>query len=87
MKYRIKPIEVEAIQWTGNNLDDCKQLTGDKAIYNIIDAEHGQVKILLHTPEGDYNVWKYDYIVKLSNGDFYTYDPKTFEEKFEIVEE
>ena len=32
-KYKVIPHMIEAIEWTGDNLEECKAFTGDKNMY------------------------------------------------------
>jgi hypothetical protein len=32
-KYRVIPHIIEAIEWTGDNLEECKAFTGDKSMH------------------------------------------------------
>ena len=69
-KYRKKPVVVEAIQWTGNNLDDVIK-------FNV----NGQWKkgedLKIFTLEGTMKANIGDYIIKGINGEFFE---KTYEE-------
>lgn len=38
MKYRKKPVVIEAVQWNGLNLEEIKEFIGDSLIYEISDA-------------------------------------------------
>lgn len=38
MKYRKKPVVIEAIQWTGLNLEEIKAFVGKDLQYDIMDA-------------------------------------------------
>lgn len=38
MKYRKKPVVIEAVQWNGRNLEEIKEFVGDSLIYEISDA-------------------------------------------------
>lgn len=38
MKYRTKPCEIEAVKWTGVNLEEIKEFVGESLIYDIIDT-------------------------------------------------
>ena len=88
MKYRLKPVLVDAIQWTGSNLLECKNFTGNKASYEELQntGSHPIVKITIHTPDGDHSIWKGDYIIKTSNGEVYACKSDIFENKYEKVE-
>ena len=93
MKYRKKPIVIEAIQFDGLNLEEIKSFVGDNLIYDIIDTAwqvgKGRPHILMKikTLEGDMNVSAMDYIIKGVNGEFYPCKPDIFEKTYEIVEQ
>ena len=69
MKYKTKPVEIEAIQWTGLNLEEIKAFVGESLIYNIIDTawEVGKgrphVLMKIKTLEGDMTASDGDYII------------------------
>ena len=55
MKYRKRPVEIEAVQWTGKNLEECKAFLGDS--YLLHSAERrpdGRSEIGLKTLEGQH---------------------------------
>lgn len=91
MKYRKKPVIVEAIQWTGLNLSEIKEFVGDDLKYDINDtawrvgacAPH--VDMTIHTLEGDHICTVGDYIIKGVNGEFYPCKPDIFEKTYEKV--
>ena len=91
MKYRKKPVVIEAIQWTGLNLEEIKEFVGESLIYDIIDtawqsgkgAPHVNMKI--KTLEGDMEVSKDDFIIKGVNGEFYPCKTDIFEKTYEAV--
>lgn len=93
MKYKKKPIIIEAIQFDGLNFEEIKDFVGDQLKYDIIDSAwrvgKGVPHILMEieTLEGDMNVSKYDYIIKGVQGEFYPCKPDIFEKTYEIVEE
>ena len=92
MKYRKKPVVVEAIQWDGLNLEEIKAFVGESLIYDIIDtawqvgkgAPHVNMKI--KTLEGDHECTKGDYIIKGVSREFYPCKPDIFEKTYEAVE-
>lgn len=92
MKYRKKPVEVEAIQWTGLNLEEVKAFVGESLIYDIIDTawQVGKgapnVNMKIKTLEGDVRADKGDFIIKGVNGEFYPCKPDIFEKTYEAVE-
>lgn len=70
MRYRTKPVEIEAIQWTGLNLEEIKQFVGESLKYDILDTawEFGKgrphIYMKIHTLEGDMYASVGDYIIK-----------------------
>lgn len=93
MKYRKKPVVIEAIQWTGLNLEEIKEFVGKDLEYNILDAawEVGKgaphVFMKIHTLEGDHECAKGDFIIKGVNGEFYPCKPDIFEKTYEAAED
>ena len=86
MKYRKKPVVIEAIQWDGSNLDEIKKFTGDHA-----DVKYGEkdgesiADLFIHTLEGDMHASKGDYIIKGVHGEFYPCKPDVFSQTYEEV--
>lgn len=78
MKYRKKPVVVEAIQYTDNNLLDVVKFCGeDNTIFDYY--------LYIVTLEGNMRVSKGDYIIKGVHGEFYPCKPDIFEETYEAV--
>ncbi len=92
MKYRKKPVEIEAIQWDGFNPSEIKDFVGDncKIEYSTAAYEAGagpmRADITIHTLEGDMHVSKGDYVIKVVQGEFYPCKPDIFEQTYEKVE-
>ena len=92
MKYRKKPVVVEAVQWTGLNLEEVKSFVGAHLTYSIIDTawEVGKgaphVNMIIKTLEGDMFVNRGDFIIKGVNGEFYPCKQDIFEKIYEGVE-
>lgn len=93
MRYRTKPVEIEAIQWTGLNLEEIKQFVGESLEYNILDTawEVGKsrphIYMKIHTLEGDMYASVGDYIIKGLRGEFYPCKPDVFKKKYEVIGE
>lgn len=91
MKYRKKPVVVEAIQWTGLNLEELKEFVGESLTYDIIDDAwklgkgRPYVFMKIKTLEGDMEVSEKDFIIKGVNGEFYPCKPDIFEKTYEEV--
>ena len=80
-KYRKKPVIVEAVIWTGNNIDEVKELAKN-AVEHIIFVDNN---LYIETLEGNMNVSVGDYIIKGIAGEFYPCKPDIFKETYETV--
>jgi hypothetical protein len=93
MKYRKKPVTIEAVQWTGLNLEEIKSFVEEPLQYNIVDAawEVGKgvphINMVIKTLEGDHICTPGDFIIKGVKGEFYPCKPDIFAETYEPVEE
>ena len=84
-KYRRKPIEVEAIQWNGENFEEIKKFCknamiaceGELIIPNLKD---GKFIKAMHVAMNN------DFVIK-ENEEFYFCNPKTFNALYEEVKE
>lgn len=93
MKYRKKPVVIEAIQWTWNNHRDMYNfLTGDVDGYiqpsgDNFYIDHDKVSggLIIKTLEGEHIASINDYIIKGVNGEFYPCKPDIFEKTYELV--
>lgn len=74
--YRKKPVDVEAIQYTGGNLDDILNFCGNKAYYM-------DTHLFIISLEGDMVASVNDYIIKGVQGEFYPCKPDIFEETYD----
>ncbi len=88
-KYRKKPVEIEAIEWTGKNYDDVQAFTNSKVSYYewFQYNERGINKDMLQIPtlEGKMQAKKGDYIIKGVQGEFYPCKPDIFKATYEQV--
>ena len=69
MRYRKRPVEVEALQWTGDNISD---------ICKFIGKSVGEVLVEMVAS-------KQDFIIKGVNGEFYPCKPNIFEQDKKIT--
>ena len=94
MKYRKKPVVIEAIQWTGKNLREVMEFTGDSLSIDRASTEgfgenavkSSSEELSMKTLEGVMNVSVWDYIIKGVKGEFYPCKPDIFEETYEDEE-
>ena len=93
MKYRKKPVVIEAVQWNGRNLEEIKEFVGDSLIYEISDAAWKvgkgvpSVYMGIKTLEGTHICSKGDYIIKGVQGEFYPCKPDIWKQTYEQVGE
>ena len=82
-KYRTKPCEVYALQWTGNNFEDMILFTNGAVKFKV---SQGIIKLVIPTLEGDMVARVTDYIIKGLAGEFYPCREDVFNEKYEEEE-
>lgn len=93
-KYRKKPVVVEAVRWTGSNLEEIRNFVGNDLIENYIehfDIEKVLIKqtlvgIAINTLEGTMMVNYGDYIIKGVQGELYPCKPDIFLKTYEEVD-
>lgn len=101
-KYKTKPCEIEAVQWTGNNIKEILVFMKQIPHVDYYPATNGfdevrfqewiynktdlNNKITINTLEGDMKVSVGDYIIKGLRGEFYPCKPDVFEKKYEVIE-
>lgn len=91
MKFRKKPVEIEAIQLiaSGENIQECYDFVGAKGNFpecgKGLDPSDGQFKIT--TLEGVMVVSLNDWIIKGIQGEFYPCKPDIFEATYEKVKD
>lgn len=78
-RYKTKPCEIEAIQWTGKNEKEILDFLKHK-YYISFDGD-----LYLVTLENEMKVNFGDYIIKDLRGDFYPYKPDVFVKMFELI--
>ncbi len=87
MKYRKKPVVIEAIQWTGDNWEEIGKFVGQAA---SLAKENGHNILLIDTLESGKNRFQAsigDFIIKGVKGEFYACKPDIFESTYELVTE
>lgn len=86
MKYRKKPVIIEAIQFEDNSdhiIEIHEFMGGDTIRVNYEDKDNPYLKI--ETLEGIMKASVGDYIIKGVNGEFYPCKPDIFEKTYERV--
>ena len=90
MRYRKKPVIVEAIQWDGTieGMDKIKSIFTElqDAIVQCNRTTGSMFNWSIRTLEGKHKVSEGDYIIKGINGEFYPCKPDIFGKTYEAVE-
>ncbi len=82
MKFRKKPVVIEAIQFTGSNWEKIGEIVGQKA---SLARKHDSPILLINTLEGEMRADIGDWIIKGVKGEFYPCKPDIFELTYEPV--
>ena len=78
-----KPVEIRAVQWTGDNLREIVDFVGVKNL--VWNGRRGDVNLSIHTLEGNLHIEVGDWIICGVKGEFYPCKPDIFEETYELV--
>ena len=82
-KYVKKPVEIEAVEWTGDNLIEILDFSNACFSY-----ERGGKRVLaISTLEGTMTASVGDYIIKGIQGEFYACKPDIFKLTYDLVTE
>lgn len=91
-KYRKKPVVVEAVRWTGSNLEEIRNFVGSDLIEDCVELFDTKrelkkmlVGIAVNTLEGRMRADYGDYIIKGVKGEFYPCKPDIFEQTYDEV--
>ena len=81
MKFRKKPVVIDAVQWLGHNFIE---------IDSFITVEHetypSKGEVYIPTLEGVMKADKGDWIIRGVNGEFYPCKPDIFDKTYEVAE-
>lgn len=95
MKYRKKPVVVEAVKWTGRNATEIMDFVGKRLKYGVDEdmstayiAGQGPPVCYIEIPtlEGVMRGLSGDFIIKGVQGEFYPCKPAIFDATYEAVE-
>ena len=90
LKAKKKPVIVEYVQWTGENVSEIMSFCGSAAhdIYQINLANMPvEYSLIIKTLEGNMRAEPGDYIIKGVHGEFYPCKPDIFKETYEIIDD
>lgn len=79
-----KPIEIEAIKFTGWNWADCYQFMSEEPLFFPQEVRFEE-EIVIETLEGDMTANRGDYIIKGVEGEFYPIQPDIFHKTYDIL--
>ena len=79
--YRKKSVEIEAIQWLGNNYKEVSDFVGNKLVYDATNSS-----LFIPTLEGTMHASINDFIIKGIQGEFYPCKPNIFWDTYDLVE-
>ena len=97
MRYRKKPVVIEAYQWTPRSLENqadwpqwlqdafriAPEKQGSLFVSNHGQDHSGHSDVKIHTLEGDHVVSDYDWIIQGVAGELYPCKPDIFEQTYE----
>ena len=88
MKYKKKPVIIDAIQWTGDNVSEVLDFVGHLDIQMSNHDVDGIMKteLYINTLEGVMHASVDDWIIKGIRGEFYPCKPDVFKETYDPVE-
>lgn len=89
LKVKKRPIVVEAVHWTGDNLEEVKAFLGDRFIETGMYAEDFNLTpyFKIKTLEGDMGVVLGSYIICGAEGEFWAIKESIFEKTYEQAKE
>lgn len=79
--YKKKPVEIQAIQLTEENMYDVSDFVGEDAIIDLRDKP----SLIIRTLEGEMEAKPSDYIIRGIEGEFYPCKESVFLESYEEV--
>lgn len=84
MKYRKRPVVIEAERLTRQTVDTCLKFAADSGCLNL--AQTFDKGIIIPTLEGNHLASYGDFIIKGVQGEFYPCKPDIFMETYEAVD-
>lgn len=84
-KFRAKPIEIEAVKWTGENLEEIRDFVGREPGDIEYDHIDNTIQIWNKLENCYIDCSVEHYIIKGVKGEFYPCDPEVIERKYEKV--
>lgn len=85
MKFRKKPVVIEAVLWNGTQVSEVTEWISD-ALHNDTIMRFGD-KVVIKTLEGNMIANPGDYIIKGVKGELYPCKPDIFEQTYESIKD
>ena len=86
MKYRKKPVVIDAIKFTRDTFDLVKNFTNETAHSLVIERRiNGKCTCIIPTLEGEHIATEGDFIIKGVHGEFYPCKPDIFIKTYEPI--
>lgn len=80
MKFKKKPVTIDAIQWNGKNTEEVSKFVGESLTIDTNDLK-------INTLEGTMTASVGDFIIKGVKGEFYPCKPDIFEQTYDAAQE
>lgn len=80
MKYRKKPVVIDAFHWDGTNVAEARDFFGSFLGWHLENSEF----LIIKTLEGDHLANPGDWIIKGVKGEFYPCKPDIFAATYEL---
>ena len=92
MKYRKKPVVIDAWRWTGEVTEELKGIVTEPPFVfsyksKSLNSNEVVLELTVETLEGTMIISVGDYIIRGVNGEYYPCKPDIFEKTYEKVEE
>lgn len=81
-KFKRKPIVYEAVQWTGENIEEISKFANSAQVSRMV----GVSELVIETLGGNMIAEAGDWIIKGVKGEFYPCKPDVFQESYELAE-
>jgi hypothetical protein len=79
-RYRKKPVEIDAVQWTGENEEELAEFLGQSLLHWLPDQ-----RIRVGTLEGGHDASLGDWLIRGVQGEHYPCKPDIFDATYEAV--
>ncbi len=84
MKFRKKPVVIDAFHWDGQTFEMANLLNGAQVSFNSL--EDGGPYLYIHTLEGIMRASPGDWVIRGVKGEYYPCKPDIFEATYEVAE-